>query len=47
MNTRTTNLTRIRPEVSSVTFNEQMSCDERFQNQTLRAGNQTAKRTAN
>ncbi|EID72191.1 hypothetical protein [Imtechella halotolerans] len=36
MNTRTTNLTRIRPEVSSVTFNEQMSCDERFQNQTLR-----------
>lgn len=36
MNPRQTNLKDIRPEISSTTINNNMSDDERFQNQVLR-----------
>ena len=36
MNTRHDGLTGMRPEVSAENFSQQMTSDERFQNQTLR-----------
>lgn len=36
MNPRQTNLKDIRPEISSITIHDNMSSDERFQNQVLR-----------
>ncbi|MFT6929852.1 MAG: hypothetical protein ACJAQ7_001336, partial [Sediminicola sp.] len=36
MNTRSTNLLSLRPEIPSARITDDMSKDERFQNQTLR-----------